>query len=292
VLVDNGSTDGSADAIALEDDDVRIRNALNAGYGVAATQGMARARALWILLVNPDIVVAPEFLAAILGAAASAPEDVATLVPEMRYASERTRVNSRGVTVDDIGIPAEIDVGAPVSDGLEPRGVVGGSSGCCLLRARALHELGGPEPVFFAYLEDVDLALRLQRLGMHAELVPSAVAWHEGSASTGQGSPLKTFLVARNRRILFRLQGPATLRARAWRLLIDVAHGLVSSVGRSPSAPWVGRADALRLRTYTRFVRRARRRYEPAVARPPVTPRAGLRETLRRKRTVSGAYRD
>jgi GT2 family glycosyltransferase len=66
---------------------------------------------------------------------------------------------------------------------------------------------------YFAYLEDVDLAARLARAGYGARLVPDAVSWHQGSASAGPTSPLKTFLVARNRRILFRLEAPDTLGA-------------------------------------------------------------------------------
>ena len=72
--------------------------------------------------------------------------------------------------------------------------------------------VGGLEPLYFAYMEDVDLGWRLRKHGYRAFVVPGAVALHEGSASTGEGSWLKAFLVARNRRALFRLHGPPGLR--------------------------------------------------------------------------------
>ena len=287
VVVDNASDDDAVDRVDLREPDIRVRNPVNAGYGVAAAQGLAVAEARWALLVNPDLVVDLGFFSALAPAMRSAEPNVAALVPELRYASDPSTVNSRGIAVDEIGVPAEVDLGERVVEGLPAQDVLGGSSGCCLLRVDAVREIGGPEPVFFAYLEDVDLALRLQEAGYGARFVPDAVAWHEGSASTGEGSPVKTFLVARNRRVLFRLHGPWTVGPWLWRLVVDPAHALVSSALGDPTAPWRGRIDALRLRRYTGFLRRARTLHDAQVAPAPRTPRAGLRATLRRKRAAT-----
>jgi GT2 family glycosyltransferase len=290
VLVDNGSHDTALGEVLLTDRDVVVRNPLNAGYGVAAAQGIARADSPWILLVNPDVTVETGFVGALLEAADRAASTVAVLVPELRFASRPDLVNCRGLAVDEIGVPAEIDAGRPVAPASAPSlPLVGGSSGCCLLRSEHVLRLGGPEPSFFAYLEDVDLALRLGRAGYGAIFEPRAVALHEGSASTGAQSPLKVFLVARNRRVLFRLHGPWSVRARAWRTLVDLAHACYSSVG-TPVAPWSGRFHALALRRYSTFLRRARAAHEPHVTTPELAPRVGLRETLRRKRRVTDAH--
>jgi GT2 family glycosyltransferase len=262
-----------------------IRNPLTAGYGVAAAQGIARSHAPWILLVNPDLVVAPCFVGALLAAADASDPNIATLVPEMRFATRPDVVNCRGLTVDEIGIPAEIDAGMRVVEPPTPSiPVLGGSSGCCLLRAEHVRRTGGPEPMFFAYLEDVDLALRLDCAGYGAVFVPGAVAFHEGSASTGARSPLKVHLVARNRRLLFRLHGPRSVGATMLRTLVDAAHGAYSSLA-TPLAPWAGRLEALRFRRYLRFLRRCRAR-EACIGSYPRPRRATLRETLSRKRSV------
>lgn len=284
VVVDNGSTDASVERARSLDVDVVVANPVNAGYGVAAAQGLARAAAQWALLLNPDVAVATSFLRALVDAAESAPADVATLVPELRFASDSMRVNSRGIQVDVAGIPAEIDVGATSAAG-GGRDVFGGSSGGCLLRLDAVRSVGGIEPAYFAYIEDVDLAWRLQRAGYRALFVPDAVAYHEGSASLGADSPLKAFLVARNRRLLFRLNGPYGARARSLRTLADLGHAGVVSLSGSGSAPWLGRLDALRLRRYTRFVRHSGA-LRPAASEPVLAPRASLAETWRRKRAA------
>jgi GT2 family glycosyltransferase len=284
VVVDNGSGDMSVQRANALGVDVIVANSVNAGYGVATAQGLARAAAPWALLLNPDVTVAPSFLRALADAAESVPADVATLVPELRYASDGTRVNSRGIQVDEAGVPAEIDVGA-TDAAAGRREVFGGSSGGCLLRLDAVRSVGGIEPAYFAYLEDVDLAWRLQRAGYRAIFIPGAVAYHEGSASLGADSPLKAFLVARNRRVLFRLAGPYGVRARSWRTVADLGHAGVVSLSGSGRAPWLGRLDAIRLRRYTRFVRRSTALL-PTVREPVVAPRASLVESLRRKRAA------
>lgn len=291
-IVDNSSHDGSVERVHLEAGDVLIANPVNAGYGVAAAQGLSRASARWALLINPDTTVAVDFLEHLMRAAREAPADVATLVPEMRYAASPAQVNCRGVTVDEIGIPSEIDVG--VSAGTSPGTAepLGGSSGCCLLRLSALRAVGGLEVAYFAYLEDVDLALRLARAGYRAVLVRDAVVWHEGSASTGSDSAFKAFLVARNRRLLFRLEGVGGVTARLRRGIVDLGHGLISSsIGSSLTAPWSGRRDALRLRPYLRFTRRARVSLDRREVEPTLTSVASLRSSLRRKRAATKATR-
>ena len=283
VVVDNGPDD-----LASIHADVVIRNPVNAGYAVAVSQGAARASAGWLLLLNPDVVVDSAFVGALMEAAAGTPDSVAVLVPDLRFASDPAVVNCRGVVVDEAGIPAEIEAGEPATLVPARPSVFGGSGGACLLRAAALRRVGGVEPAYFAYLEDVDLAWRLQRAGYTALFVPEAVAYHEGSASVGGASALKAYLVARNRRLLFRLNGPSSIRARAWRAVVEPAHAAVTISSGIGLAPVRGRIAAFRLRAYTGFVLRSRAAIDPRVAEPDLAPRAGLRETLRRKRAVTG----
>jgi N-acetylglucosaminyl-diphospho-decaprenol L-rhamnosyltransferase len=282
IVVDNGSADASVERARELGADLVISNPVNAGYGVAVAQGLARASAPWALLINPDVVVERMFIAALAAAAKSATEDVATLVPDVRFASDPTLVNCRGIEVDRAGIPADVEAGRQAIEVRAPRDVFGGSSGACLLRLEAVHEVAGVEPAFFAYGEDVDLAWGLRRAGYGALLIPGAVAYHEGSASMGGESPLKAFLVARSRRLLFRLNGPHTPGARARRTLVELAHASVVTLLGAGGAPWLGRLDALRGRRYIRFVRRSRALTD-ARREPELGPLRPLREALQRK---------
>jgi GT2 family glycosyltransferase/glycosyltransferase involved in cell wall biosynthesis len=284
VIVDNNSTDGSVTDVTPGTADAVIRNPVNAGYATAAAQGTSLATGEWVLFINPDVLVDADFVPALLAAARDVPPHVATLVPELRFTSNPGVVNSRGVTVDDVGVPAEVDAGAAAEESRSPSDVFGGTTGCCLVRAQALRSVRGLEPCYFAYLDDVDLSQRLQRSGFGARFVSDAVAYHEGSASLGRGSAVKAYLVARNRRLFFRLHGPHTVRARFWRTIVETGHAAVSMLSGAGLAPLRGRMDALRVRNYTSFLLRSRA-LDDVVANPPYSPRTGLLETLRRKRT-------
>jgi glycosyltransferase involved in cell wall biosynthesis/GT2 family glycosyltransferase len=267
--------------------DVVVENPLNAGFVVAASQGIALARSPWVLLANPDLRVDEAFVGAVLAAADGAPDDVASLVPDVRFASDPRIVNSRGLAVDKLGIPAEREAGRDADAPTRDSDVFGASSSASVLRVDALEHVGGLEPAYFAYLEDVDVAWRLRRAGYGVELVPDAIAVHEGSASTGEGSWLKTFLVARNRRILFRLHGPSTSRERALRAVTEVGHATVQALAGGRGASIRGRIAAGRTHRYTRFVRSSSRRQASPDAVVVLAPRFKLLETLRRKQTAS-----
>lgn len=286
VIVDNASTDGAVEALELASTDIVVRNPINAGYGVAAAQGSSLASGSWLLFVNPDVMVEAPFVATLVGAVRAAPPEVSTLVPDMRYTSNPQLVNSRGVTVDDTGIPSEVDAGVDAANARTRPEVFGGSTGCCLIRAAALRAVGGFELCYFAYLEDVDLAERLQAAGYTSRFVAGAVVLHEGSASLAGKSSLKSHIVARSRRLFFQLNAPRTVRAATWRVLVETGHAAVSILAGGGVGPLTGRSDAIRQHDYTRFARASRRLAGDDVSVPPYAPRTGLLETLRRKRAI------
>jgi N-acetylglucosaminyl-diphospho-decaprenol L-rhamnosyltransferase len=288
IVIDNASTDDSRRLAAESGADVIVENPINAGYVVAASQGIGLARAEWIMLANPDLTVSESFVGAMLDAARSAPRDIASLVPDIRYAANPAVVNSRGIDVDDIGIPAERDAGRNGAGLAEAVEAFGPSTSGCLMRRSALAEVGGLEPLYFAYLEDVDVGWRLRKKGYRALVVPGAVALHEGSVSTGEGSWLKAYLVARNRRALFRLHGPTRLSARLLRTATEIGHATIQALSGSGTAPFRGRVAALRSRRYTHFLHASNRLTGlPHDAHVALGPRQTFREALRLKRAAA-----
>jgi GT2 family glycosyltransferase/glycosyltransferase involved in cell wall biosynthesis len=288
VIIDNASSDDSAGVARRFGADRIVENPLNAGFVVAASQGLALATSDWVLLANPDLVVSEPFVGVVVDAASRAPDDVAMLVPDIRYASDPRVINSRGLEVDEVGVPAERDAGRAAESVELTDEVFGASSSASILRVDAVERVGGLEPAYFAYLEDVDIAWRLRKAGYRAVLLGEALALHEGSASTGEGSWLKAFLVARNRRILFRLHAPKTPRARAFRTIVEAGHATVQALSGSRSASIRGRAAATHSRRYTRFLRASNTALAVPNERPiELAPRFRLLETLQRKQTAS-----
>jgi len=104
------------------------------------------------------------------------------------------------------------------------------------------------DPDFFMYLEDVDLAWRLRLRGWQGVYEPAAVVLHAGSASSGEGSPFKNRLLARNKAWTLVKNYPT------WPLLLRLPLVLAYDLGSAPyrlivqgqTAAFSGRIDALR----------------------------------------------
>lgn len=282
-MIDNASDDDSGGIAISAGADRLIQNPINAGFAVAASQGIALANGTWIIMINPDLVIDISFLQIVDDAVKNAPANICCFAPEIRFAADNSLINSCGIAVDSIGIPSEIGKGQLASAVNLPTTIFGASGGGAILRRSALDEVGGFEPAYFAYYEDDDLSWRLQRAGYRALLLPTAKALHAGSSTVGVASPLQTYLVARNRRLLFYRHGPHDLRTRVWRGITDLGHAGVSYALTRCTAPFRGRAAALFLRPYLRFLRRTDATFlrgTPDVLVPRVSFRAAIRRKL------------
>ena len=200
IVVDNGSTDGSAELLAQEFAWARvIRNAENAGYCGGNNQGIAAAGGDVIVLLNNDAELAPEFLANLAAATDEYPEYGMFATRIMMY-DRRGVYDSAGLLVYPDGICRsrgwlETDVGQ-----YDASAEVLGPNGCAAAYRRAmLEDVGVFDERYFAYLEDLDLAFRGQLRGWTCRYVPDAIAYHKKSMTSGYHSAFKAFLVERNR---------------------------------------------------------------------------------------------
>jgi GT2 family glycosyltransferase len=116
------------------------------------------------------------------------------------FADRPTTINSTGISIDRAAIAWDRRGGEP-EDGreTEPVEVFGACAGAALYRREMLQEVGRFDEAFFAYLEDVDLAWRAQRMGWHCLYVPAAHVLHRHSATGQEGSPFKSFHLGRNK---------------------------------------------------------------------------------------------
>lgn len=280
VVVDNGSADGSVETVRERYPDVRlIANAANEGFAGGVSRGLAALDAPWVLLVNNDATVAPDAIDRLMEAARSAP-DLAAVAAQMRFVRRPDLVNSAGLVVDRLGVAQDRLLGEPVDGEAQvPCEVFGACGGAALLRTDAVAAVGGFDPRFFAYLEDVDLAWRLAMAGWRSLYCPAAVVWHHHSATSGHGSAFKYRLVGRNRvRMLARnMTTRHLLRHGAAIVAYDVAYVAYAAVKDRTLAPVRGRLAGLReWRAYRREGRTARRPVELART-------GGTRAALRRR---------
>ena len=201
VVVDNGSSDGSA-ALASERPGVRVLHlSRNLGFAAAANRGIAATDADGVALVNTDVVLAPDWLERMVAALSSAP-DVGAVACKMVDLDDPTVLYDAGDVLRRDGVCEqrgrfERDEGR--FD--EPGEVFAACAGAALYRRGAVLDVGGFDERFFLYLEDVDLGLRLRLAGWRCRYEP-AVARHAGQGSAPEDGHAAWAWVERNTLLL------------------------------------------------------------------------------------------
>jgi N-acetylglucosaminyl-diphospho-decaprenol L-rhamnosyltransferase len=195
VLADNGSTDGAPERAAAENPHVRLlRTGGNIGYGAAANAGLADVHEGWALVANPDVRFEPGSVDELLAAAGRWPR-AATVGPAIRTPEGELYPSARDLPALGTGIghalfgwlwPANPWTARYRREREAPRERPAGwlSGSCFLVDLTAFHSVGGFDPGYFMYFEDVDLGERLGRRGWLNVYAPSAVVVHEGGHAT------------------------------------------------------------------------------------------------------------
>src|SRR5215207_4373834 len=210
VVVDNGSSDDSLAVLARYPEVRVLRFARNHGFGAATNAGIRATATPFVATLNNDAVPDPDWLAALLAAGRVAAPRVGMWASRMVFAARPERLNSCGIAIDRVGIAWDLLGGAPVGADAALAEPFGPCAGAALYRRELLAEVGLFEERFFAYLEDVDLAWRARRHGWRCGYVGAARVVHHHSATGGEGSPFKQFLLGRNKVWLLARNYPAT----------------------------------------------------------------------------------
>jgi GT2 family glycosyltransferase len=205
VVVDNGSTDGSADAIAARyPSAVLIRHRENLGYTGGVNAGLQHAiqhGADYVWLLNNDAVVTPGSLTRLLAFAEQHPR-IGLLSPVVRHYDEPHDIQFAGTLLEEP--PARVphvhflDGGAALVGDL----VLVGTA--LLIRSSVVSGIGSLDDRYFAYGEDWDYSLRARAAGFEVAVLPAAVVFHKSAGSLGSDSPLKEYLMVRNRYLVWR----------------------------------------------------------------------------------------
>lgn len=157
----------------------------NLGTTDSINRALSQTSSEFVLLLNNDVELDPRFTLLLLEKLQSDPQ-LAFATGKLLNAREHMRFDGAGDALLLGGGAYRLghqDIDTGQFD--HPKEVFVGCGAATLYRRNALEQVGGLDGDFFAYLDDVDLAFRLQLCGWKGVYVPEAVAYHVGSATLG-----------------------------------------------------------------------------------------------------------
>jgi GT2 family glycosyltransferase len=210
VIVDNASNDNVAHQLdAAYPEVVLVRNATNVGFGGGGNAGAACTDRPFLVFLNPDALVSKGWLE-VLVRPLVVDASLGLVTPKVLCQAVPEKINVAGLDVHLSGISMCRGLGMPRSS-IAVSGDVAAISGVAFAVRHAVFEhLGGFDPAFFLYMEDVDISLRAWLAGYRCGYVPQPVVVHDYDTIRMDGS--KTFWVERGRYLML-------LKAFRWRTL-------------------------------------------------------------------------
>ena len=192
LVVDNASTDGTRELLSRDYPTVQVLALpTNTGFAGGVAAGLQHVDTDVVVLLNNDATVHEGWLPALLAPFA----DPGVAAVTSRLLLPDGRLQSAGGYLERSGYGHDLTTG-----GDAPAEVAYGCGAALALRMSAVREVGGMDPRYFLYYEDVDLSWRLWLAGYRVVYVPDAAVTHQHSATTGGGaSLLHTFHTERNR---------------------------------------------------------------------------------------------
>jgi len=199
VVIDNASSDGSAEAIVEMYPGVElVRLGRNAGFAAANNVGIEMLDDCeFVALLNPDAFADSSWLESLV-TAARAQGDFASFASRIERAKQPGILDSAGDVYHVYGTAWPGRQGKPSASAAAPVEVFGASGAAALYRREWLVRVGAFDERYFCYFEDVDLNLRLQVAGGRCLYVPDARVRHVGGATSGGLSEFTIYHSQRN----------------------------------------------------------------------------------------------
>ncbi|MCR5369595.1 MAG: glycosyltransferase family 2 protein [Clostridium sp.] len=202
LIIDNGSTDGSAEWLAgYEKGRDRIRTILlpeNTGFSGAVNLGIRESRTPYVILLNNDVTAEPQYVEELVKMI-SRSERIFSVSAKMIQMYHPDLMDDAGDMYSVLGWAFQRGVGRKVHLYRRPAEVFSACAGAGIYRRKVFDEIGFFDEMHFAYLEDIDVGYRAKIHGYHNMYAPRARVLHVGSGTSGSKyNAFKVRLAARN----------------------------------------------------------------------------------------------
>ncbi len=212
IVVDNGSTDNSVEFVRKFNVQnsmfkiILIENKDNFGFARAVNQGIKRAKNDWVVVMNNDVRVEKNWFEEIYESIKNPPSHKAS-EGRVKFGCLFGKVMDwKGERIESVGLDFEVrgkskNIGNGEVDNNrynQSKLIWGAPASIVAYKKSALEEVGYFDEDFFAYLEDVDLAIRLNAKGWKTLYVPEAVSYHYGGGTADRITGFRKKYTARN----------------------------------------------------------------------------------------------
>ena len=199
LVVDNISSDGSQKKCKEQFPDIRlIQNEKNLGYCGGNNVGIREAKGEFIVILNPDTIVDPNWLNELIIAYDKFGEGL--YQPKILSLNEENIIQSTGNMLHVFGFGFARDKGNKIIDKIEEIEKIGYASGTCLFTSKkVIDKVGYLDEFLFLYHDDLDLGWRAAQIGINSYHVPKSKIFHVESYSL-KWSAKKFYWLERNRK--------------------------------------------------------------------------------------------
>jgi GT2 family glycosyltransferase len=201
IIVDNGSTDKSVEYIKSNSYNfplVLIENSENLGFAPAVNQGILKAKNELIFSINNDTEVKKGSIKALIDLITSSDEIFSVQAKMLQY-NNKQLIDDVGDEYNLLAWTKKTGENHNSDEYNQVKEIFSSCAGAAMYKKSILEDIGLFDDNFFAYMEDIDLALRSKINGYKNLLCPEAIVYHIGSATSGSRyNEFKVKLAARN----------------------------------------------------------------------------------------------
>ena len=198
IVVDNASTDGSADIVSNYKDVKLIALSDNFGFCRAVNEGIAVTKTKYLILLNNDTKATPTFVEELYKVIDAHP-DTFSVASKMIQMNAPDKIDSAGDLYCALGWAFSLGKDMKKTRYERESVIFSACGGAAIYRKEYLDQVGYFDELHFSYLEDVDVGYRARIMGYVNRYAPKAVVYHAGSGTTGSRyNPFKVRLAARN----------------------------------------------------------------------------------------------
>lgn len=201
IIVDNGSTDNSREYIKGKSFNFPVKlieNDENLGFAPAVNQGISQAQYEYIFSLNNDTEIKKGSIKALVDLISSN-DNIFSLQAKMLQYNNKELIDDVGDEYNLLAWTKKTGENHNSREYSEVCEIFSACAGAAMYKKSLLEEIGMFDDNFFAYMEDVDLAIRSRINGYRNLLCPDAVVYHIGSATSGSRyNEFKVRLAARN----------------------------------------------------------------------------------------------